>query len=121
MEELENFINHCYLEKGKDYILVYKLVKVKEKYGLLCYEVQTMPYEVWAYEDFPTEKEISEERYDFLGGFIPELDNNCKAKPISEGHYIELITRIQALYEKRLALESQIKSFIEGDGLGEKV
>ena len=121
MEHLENFINHCYLEKGNDHILVYKLVKVKERYGLLCHEVQTMPYEVWVYEDFPTEEEISEEGYSFLEGFIPELDDNCEAKPISEGHYIELITRIQVLYEKRLALENQIKNFIEEDGLEQKI
>ena len=122
MKHLEKFINHCYLEKGKDHILVYKLVKVNEKYGLLCHAAQIKPYEVWIYEDFPRNQDFVEENgYTFLESFIPEIYKDCEAKAISEGHYIELTTRIQDLYNKQVAIENQIKSFIEEDGLAKEI
>jgi hypothetical protein len=122
MEKLEKYLSNCYLEKGKDCVLVYKLVKVNEKYGLLCHEAQIKPYEVWIYEDFPQNQDFVEENgYTFLESFIPEICKDCEAKAISESHYIELITRIQDLYNKKVTIENQIKSFIEQDGLGEKV
>ena len=122
MEKLENFINHFYLERGKDYILIYKLVKVKERYGLLCYEMQIKPYEIWIYQDFPEDQDfVGEDGYTFLESFIPEIYKDCEAKAISEGHYIELTARIQDLYNKKVAVENQIKNFIEEDGLEQKI
>ena len=111
MNELDKYLNHCYWEHNKEFIFIYKLVKVDGKYGLLCHEVQKNPCYAWVYEDFP------EDSPEFLPSFIPELDPECNAKEISEGHYYELTTKITRLKEANEAYENQVKEFINAYGL----
>lgn len=110
MEELEKYVNKCYLEYCKDYIFVYKFVKVDGKYGLLCSEAQIDPCETFIYKDFPVDQEGS---IGFLKSFIPELDKECNAKEISEDHYYELISKIKILDEAQTILNNRIKNFIK--------
>ena len=113
MKELEKYLNKCYLERDKEGIFVYKFVKVNGKYGLLCSEAQTKPVEVYIYEDFPENQELE---IDFLKSFIPELDEACSAKEISEGHYYELISQIAKLKTLQDVFQEKVRGFIK-DGL----
>lgn len=110
MEELDKYLNKCYIEREKENIFVYKFVKVNNKYGFLCFGAQIKPEEVYVYEDFPYDQEGS---IGFIKSFIPELDKECEAKEISEGHYYELTTKISQLHEQQLVVNQQIKNFVK--------
>ena len=115
MEELEKYLNKCYLEHNKNGIFCYKFIKFNEKYGFLFYEIQINPEDVYIYEDFPEDQDI-----DFIRSFIPELDKECEAKEISEGHYYELVKQIENLKALQDNVNQQIKSFVKY-GLEKKV
>lgn len=117
MEELDKYLNKCYLEKEKDNIFVYKFVKIDGKYGFLCYEAQIKPCEIYIYEDFPDDQEGS---IGFIRSFIPELDKECEAKEISEGYYYELVSKIEKLNLLQETVNQQIKNFIK-DGLDKEI
>lgn len=110
MEELEKYVNNFYLERDKEYIFVYQFTKVDNKYGLICYEVQLGPEQVWIYNDFPEDQERS---IDFLKSFIPELDKECKSKQISEEHYYKLVSRIKELKEEFDIVRKKIVDFMK--------
>ena len=115
MKELEKHLNECYVEREKDCVFVYKLVKVNGQYGLLCHEAQIRPYDVYVYEDFPGND------IEYLKSFIPELNSECKAQLISEGHYYALISEITRIFDIQQVLNNDIKNFVEENGLGKKV
>lgn len=117
MEELEKYLNNCYIERDNGYVFVYKLVKREGHIGLICHETEAKPVFVAVYEDFP---EIhSFEDVEFLKSFIPELDNTCNAKVISEEEYYNLTEQINKLYSLQEEQKKRIKDFVYG--LGEKV
>ena len=117
MEELEKYLNNCYIERDNGYVFVYKLVKREDRIGLICHEAEVKPVFVAVYEDFP---EIhSFEDVEFLKSFIPELDNTCYARAISEEGYYNLTEQINKLYSFQEEQKKRIKDFVYG--LGEKV
>lgn len=117
MEELEKYLNKCYIEKDNGYVFVYKLVKREGRIGLICHEAEVKPVFVAVYEDFP---EIhSFEDVEFLKSFIPELDDTCNAKVISEKEYYSFTEQINKLYSLQEEQKKRIKDFVYG--LGEKV
>lgn len=117
MEELEKYLNKCYLENNIDFILVYKLIKRDNKIGLIIHEAGIKPTLVSVYEDFPEIKSFEDIK--FLRSFVPELDEECRAKEISEKEYYDLTQQIDKLYSFQKQLKEQIKDFVYG--LGEKV
>lgn len=118
MEKLEKYLNHCYWEHNKKQILVYKLIKVDGKYGLIFHEAWND--DIYVYNDFG-EDLSSEDLTDYLCSYIPELDSTCISKEISEGHYIELTSRIEKLKKMSEKLKKQINKFIKTGGLGEEI
>lgn len=110
MKDLEKHLNRCYLEYGKEYIFVYKFIKVEGRYGLLCSEAQVDPCQVWIYEDFPDDQEGS---VGFLESFIPDLNPECEAKEISKGHYLELVSKLEALKIAHDTVNSRIRNFVK--------
>jgi hypothetical protein len=119
MKSLEEHLNKCYLERDREYVFVYKLIKVNEKYGLRCHEAQKKPAEVWVYEDFPDGLDPDPGTgLNFLESFIPELNPECTAKVISEGHYYEVITEIEKMFEIQEEVKQQINQFVKENGLG---
>ena len=119
MKNLEKYLNECYLERDKAYIFVYRIVKENGKYGLFCHEAQLKPAEVWVYRDFPDESEIDPQTgLNFLESFIPELNPECTARPISEDHYYETITKIEKIFEVQEEIKQQINQFVKENGLG---
>ena len=117
MEELEKYLNHHYLERDNEYIFVYKFVKVNNQYGFICHEVQVRPDTVYVYDDFPEDQEGS---IGFIKSFIPELDDTCIAKEISEGHYYELVSQIEKLNILQNEFQKKVREFVK-DGLEKEV
>ncbi len=110
MEELDKYLNNFYLDQDKEWILAYQFTKVDDMYGVICYEIQLGPEQVWIYNDFPKDQEKS---VGLLKSFIPELDAECKAKQISEGHYHELTSRIKQLKEEYDVVRKKIVDFMK--------
>lgn len=119
MEELEKYLNKCYLESDKEFIFVYKFVKVENIYGFLCYEVHAErgDISVSIYEDFPVDQDGELE---FIRSFIPELDEGCEAHEISERYYYELKARIKKLKLLQDTFKEQVKDFIKKLWIGQK-
>ena len=110
MEELDKYLNNFYLERDEECIFVYQFTKIDNRYGVICYEVQLGPEQVWIYNDFPEDQERS---IDFLKSFIPELDKDCSSKQISEEHYHELISHIKKLEEEFNVVRKKIVDFVK--------
>ena len=116
MEEIEKYVNSCFLELDKDCVFVYKIIKENDKYGLSCHEVEIRPNHVWVYNDFPDYDVLN-----FIKTFIPEFDEECPAKEISEGHYYELVNKINKLKEMQNVVDNAIVNFVKTYGLEQKI
>lgn len=121
MDTLEKYVNRCFLERTKEYIFVYKIVKEGKKYGLIGHEAQLKPAEVWVYKDISEDDEIMENGLTFIESFVPEINPACSAESITEEKYYELISKIEKMFELQETLFGQIKNYVRSYGLDEKV